>query len=192
MTWRTHVIGGLVSLWIVDVVGLVVPVGTDSTSLALAILFALLGSLLPDLDARESKLSNLQIGGIAPLKPAAWLLSRSLGHRGPLHSLLALFIVGVCFGVPISWLLDPFAGVGLALGYLSHLLLDACTKSGVPLYWPDTRRVHLLPKRLRFVTGSTAEDGLFILLAIVAASFLLTHFFPFSSPYESQNIYQVS
>jgi inner membrane protein len=162
------------------------PIGMDSTSLVLAILFALLGSLLPDLDARESKLSNVQIGGVTPLKPAAWLLNRSLGHRGAMHSLLALLIVSLIFSLPLAFFLDPFAGVGFALGYLSHLLLDACTKSGVPLYWPDNKRVHLLPKSLRFVTGSTAEDTLFILLALIAAGFLLLHFFQFSPTYESQ------
>jgi inner membrane protein len=195
MTWRTHVMGGLVSLWIVPLGGWILPSGIDTTSLVLAIIFALLGSLLPDLDARESKLSNMQIGGVTPLKPAAWFLNRSLGHRGVMHSLLALLIASLVFSLPLALFLDSFAGVGLALGYLSHLLLDACTKSGVPLYWPDNKRVHLLPRQLRFVTGSSAEDALFILLALVAAGFLLNQFFQLSPPfqpsptYESQTVY---
>lgn len=165
---------GIVSLY-----GL--PIGFSFASMPLAILFAVLGSLLPDLDARESKLSNMAIGGVAPLKLAAHMLSRSLGHRGPMHSLLAVLVVAVAFGLPLAFLLDPFAGFGLVLGYLSHLLLDACTRSGVPLYWPDKGRVWLLPARLRFVTGSRAEDGLFILLALAASGLLLTHLFQFQN-----------
>ena len=158
----------------------VLPIGLTSESIALAVVFATLGSLLPDLDARESKLSNVQIGGITIIKPLARALNRRLGHRGVMHSMMALLIVTLFVALPLSVFLDPFAGIGLALGYLSHLLLDALTKSGVPLYWPDAGRVWLLPPRLRVTTGSSAEDVIFLLLALAAAAFLLIHLFQFS------------
>lgn len=162
--------GGIVSLWLL-------PLGTAYWSVALAIVFALIGSLLPDLDARESKLSNVQVGWITPLKPAAHALNRRLGHRGAMHSLLGLLFVAVTFGIPLGLFLDPFAGVGLVLGYLSHLLLDACTKSGVPLYWPKPGKVHLLPPGFRAVTGSWQEDLVFLLLTFAATGFLLGQLF---------------
>ncbi len=165
---------GIVSLY-----GL--PLGLSFDSMSLAILFAVIGSLLPDLDARESKLSNIAIGGVAPLKLVARLLSRSLGHRGPMHSLLAVLVVAIAFGLPLALFIDAFAGFGLTLGYLSHLLLDACTRSGVPLYWPDSGRVWLLPPGFRFTTGSAAEDGLFILLSFAASGLLLIHLFQFQN-----------
>lgn len=151
MTWRTHLMGGLASITIL-------PVALDSVTFALACVFAILGSLLPDLDARESKLSNSQIRGVAPLKVASLLLNKRLGHRGAFHSAFALLLVAVLLGFPFALFLDPFAGVGLVLGFASHLLLDACTRSGVPLWWPDKTRVHLLPRALRVTTGSLAED----------------------------------
>jgi inner membrane protein len=162
--------GGIASLW------LLLP-AMPSDALPLAVVFASLGSLLPDLDARESKLSNARIGGVAPIKPLARALNRRLGHRGAMHSLLAALLVSAFVGLPLALFLDPFAGLALALGYLSHLALDACTKSGVPLYWPDAGRVWLLPSRLRVTTGSAAEDGLFVLLSLAASGFLLTHLF---------------
>jgi inner membrane protein len=162
--------GGIVSLWLL-------PLGTPYWSVALAIVFASIGSLLPDLDARESKLSNVQIGGITPLKPAAYALNRRLGHRGAMHSLMGLLFVAVTFGIPLSLFIDSFAGVGLVLGYLSHLLLDACTKSGVPLYWPKPGRFHLLPPGFRAVTGSWQEDIAFLLLTFAATGFLLGQLF---------------
>lgn len=166
--------GGIVSLWLL-------PLGTPYWSVALAIVFASIGSLLPDLDARESKLSNVQVGGITPLKPAAYALNRRLGHRGPMHSLLGLFFVAVIFGIPLGLFLDPLAGIGLVLGYLSHLLLDACTKSGIPLYWPKPGKIHLLPSGFRVVTGSWQEDLVFLLLTFAATGFLLGQLFTSSN-----------
>lgn len=166
MTWRTHFIGGIASLWLL-------PLGAAYWSVALAIVFASVGSLLPDLDARESKLSNIQVGGITPLKPAAYALNRRIGHRGVMHSLLGLLFVAIVLGISLGLFLDPLAGVGLVLGYLSHLLLDACTKSGIPFCWPKPSRFHLLPPGLRAVTGSWQEDLAFLLLAFIATGFLI-------------------
>ncbi len=180
MTWRTHLMGGVAILWML-------PVGLASStaSAPLALLLAALGSLLPDLDARESKLSSVQVGGIAPLKPVARLLNRRLGHRGVLHSLLALLALSLLVGLPLSLFLDPLAGLGLALGYLSHLLLDACTRSGVPLLWPERRKLWVLPPRLRLVTGSMAEEIAFLLLATIGTGFLLTQLAPRLYPFTS-------
>lgn len=182
MTWRTHFLGGIAMLWLL-------PPGLSSSSLAWAVLFAVLGALLPDLDARESKLSNVKTWGVTPIKPLARLLSRSLGHRGPLHSLVALLALSILASLPLSILLDPFAGLGLSLGYLSHLLLDACTRSGIPLLWPEPGRVHVLPAPLRVVTGSGGEDVAFLLVALAATGFLLVQFsnpnISTFSPYET-------
>lgn len=156
------------------------PVGITSEAFVLAIFFAILGSLLPDLDARESRLSNVQIGGVTPMKPLAHVLNRRLGHRGAMHSLMALVALSVLVALPLALLLDPFTGIGLVLGYLSHLLLDAGTRSGIQLFWPDAQRVWVLPPRLRITTGSRAEDALLLLLSLATATFLLLHLFQIS------------
>ena len=165
MTWRTHLVGGLAMLWLLA--------GLGNNALIWATPFAILGSLLPDLDAADSKIARTTFQGITPLKPLSHLLFRSLGHRGPLHSVAAWLVVTLA-GAGLSLLLNPWAGVGLSLGYLSHLLLDACTKSGVPLWWPEPGRIHLLPYRLRVTTGSLAEDGVFALLALAAVALYLS------------------
>ena len=67
------------------------------------------------------------------------------------------------------------------LGYGSHLTLDAMTRHGVPLLptrgrdgrWGLRRRRHLLPPRLRFVTGSAGEDVLQAFLFGLALLLLL-------------------
>lgn len=60
--------------------------------------------------------------------------------------------------VQFAW---PFVGAavcGLAVGYVSHLLADACTKDGIRVAYPlSGRQVWLLPRRWRLRTGSPAE-----------------------------------
>lgn len=182
--------GGIAALWLLPTA-----LATSTASVPLALLFAVLGSLLPDLDARESKLSNVQLGGVAWFKPAAHLAYRRLGHRGAMHSLLAVLVVAVVIGLPLAVFLDPLVGLGLVLGYLSHLALDGCTRSGVPLLWPQAERVRLLPRPLLVTTGSQTEDLVFLVLTFTATAFLLGQLFQpspslsTSSPYE---IYQQS
>jgi hypothetical protein len=69
--------------------------------------------------------------------------------------------------------------LALTLGYGSHLAADACTRSGIPfLYFHvsrNKRRYHLLPPRLRFVTGSDAEAALLPLLGLLILLLLLRH-----------------
>ena len=97
MTWRTHLAGGIASL------ALLLPftAGQDAGLLAL---FAALGSLLPDLDARESRIKNLTLG--LPFRPfllPAFLLHRTLGHRGLLHSLAGLLLAALVLGLPLAF-----------------------------------------------------------------------------------------
>jgi len=170
MMGRTHVLGGLSTLWLLQPV----PGALTSDRLLPLCLLAALGALLPDLDAEVSLLSSVKIGAIRPLAPVSSLLFRQWGHRGPLHSprVLAILLVpalllGLAFG-------SALFGLALWLGYASHLALDACTKTGIPK-WPRAGRLWLLPPALRFVTGSEAEDRLFLILGCLVILLCLLH-----------------
>lgn len=134
---------------------------------ALAVIAALT-ALLPDLDAPRSKIRSLALGPFRPLDPLGDLLHGAWGHRGPLHSLLGLSVFGLLGALPPALLWGWVYGAAAFLGYASHLALDAMTLRGVPLLpargkdgrWGLRRRRHLLPRSLRFVTGSAAEDVL--------------------------------
>lgn len=76
------------------------------------------GSLLPDIDVGSSKL-----GRYNPL-------SFVIPHRGVTHSLLA---VGL-----IYWLYEP-----LAIGMMTHVILDMLNPRGVSLLWPLPFKVKL-------------------------------------------------
>jgi inner membrane protein len=160
---------GLSTLWILEVIP-----GASMENVALTASAAALGSLLPDLDAAESKIKHLQISGVKPFLLPSQIVYRQLGHRSLLHSLPGLaFIASVGAGLMpiIGW--QP--AVALWLGYASHLISDGMTKSGIPLLYPRPKRFHLLPKSLRLTTGSAAEDVLFALLSLLVLTFLLGH-----------------
>ncbi len=83
-------------------------------------------------------------------------------HRGWTHAPPTAIVLGaVC--VPLGPVLAPaLPGIGaaFALGYISHLVADALTLRGIPLWWPGDSQpsLHLLPPFLRVRTGSGGES----------------------------------
>lgn len=170
MMWRTHALIGVCALWVIAPL----PGVVTHDSIGPLCVLAAFGALLPDLDAMESKAKSLSIARIRPLAPFAFHAFRTWGHRGLLHSPLGFLIAGLVF-LPVGFLWGFGAVCALWLGYGSHLLADACTKTGIP-GWPNQvkRRFHLLPPRLRISTGTNAEDMLFGLMAVPVLLLLLT------------------
>jgi membrane-bound metal-dependent hydrolase YbcI (DUF457 family) len=127
---------------------------------------AILGALVPDLDAEEDSSIKHELGAVGT---AASFILRLFGvqHRGLTHfGVVALLITlaGWVFGSKFG-----YGDVGLAfgLGYLSHVAIaDAMTHYGVPLLWPLPGQFHLLPKPLRIRTGGPAEILIFILVGM--------------------------
>ena len=109
----------------------------------------------------------------APFSLPALVLHRAFGHRGLLHSALGLGLFGLLVALPLSFWWDWPPSLALGLGYASHLAADACTRTGIPLFYPNRRRLFLLPPLLRFVTGSPAEEALLPLLALPVLLLLL-------------------
>lgn len=126
-----------------------------------------LGALIDLLDATLRRGLALMANGLARLLP----------HRGITHSLVtALLLTGglaLLLAAMPSW---PARGLPFAflVGYVSHLVADGVTKTGVPLLLPLMRhRFHLLPRGLRLTTGGTFEQSLFRLLLVVDGLFLV-------------------
>jgi inner membrane protein len=171
---RTHALAGISTLWLLALVpgGIAADAATNNAGFLAAV--AAVGALLPDLDASQSKLRSWSVGGVRPFVPLSIVINRAWGHRGLLHSAVGLAITGAfAVGLVLLWGWQP--SVALWLGYASHLAADACTRTGIPFLPRHDRRYHLLPERLRFTTGSPAEDMLLPLLATAAMLLLLTH-----------------
>lgn len=151
-------------------VGVPVAVATGNPAL---IGVAMVGALIPDLDASEATLKHwrVKIGEgkkgltIKPFYALSEFIRLFLPHRGWLHSLWAALIIAALF---------LFAGWAWALailaGYLSHLLADSITPAGVPLISKESW--HLVPARWRLATGSQWEH----LIGAVAALIVLSYF----------------
>ncbi|MGC4044838.1 MAG: metal-dependent hydrolase [Armatimonas sp.] len=168
MTYRTHLMGGIASLWVLAAL----PHGTDI--LALSCAAAGFGALLPDLDANASKLQSLSVKGIRPFVPVGAVIRQTYSHRGPLHSLVAVGAVALLGAIPLGICLGWQVGVALTFGYASHLMLDMCTRSGLPFFYPNPKTVWLLPKKLRITTGDEWEHLYTATLGILSLALLLS------------------
>ena len=139
MMGHSHALLGLGAVVAVNAMRPFVPSGLLPVGGCL--LLGVIGGLLPDIDARHSEISD-QAGCVG------WFIRLFVRHRGLTHepALTALLLV-LCWRTPYA--------LALAIGYACHLLADGLTKEGLPFLhrW----RLHLLPRRLRFTTGTFPE-----------------------------------
>lgn len=109
---------------------------------------AALSGLLPDIDHPQSTVGRR-------IRFISVPIAKIFGHRGFTHSLLAIFLMLAVLAYHPS--LEAYAdwSMPLAVGYLSHLLGDALTPSGVPLFYPYKKNFSLN----LFKTGSWWETA---------------------------------
>jgi inner membrane protein len=119
---------------------------------------AAVGALVPDIDHPKSQLGRM-------LPQVSMAVAKIFGHRGITHSFFALvgfMIFGFAYGE--AW--GGFVGA-LCIGYLSHLLADAMTHSGIPLLWPLKIKCRL--PYIHFKTGGAVEYVLCSCLLVLMA-----------------------
>ena len=126
------------------------------------------GALLPDIDQRNSAISQT-------VKPVGMVVSFVTGHRKILHDpVLYALLFGVLWvcrrNLAIFW-------APLFLGIASHLLLDACNPTGIPVVYPaKLARLRLL----RIHTGSRLDKllgaGLSTLAVVILIRWAFLHF----------------
>ena len=113
---------------------------------------ALLTTLIPDVDSKNSTLGNRKI-----FRPLQFFLK----HRGIVHSFTFLILIIFLFVLFLPILAFPFF-----LGYSSHLVADSFTQRGIRPFYPFKRNIS---GRIR--TGGKAEVSIFTLF-ILANLFL--------------------
>lgn len=110
----------------------------------------LFGSLLPDIDHPNSKISRA-----VPVLGDA--IAKTTGHRTFFHSLLFLILLSLLYQTSIPTDLVT----GLLVGVISHILGDMLTVKGVHLFYPIRKPIR---SPLTFATGGIAEQIIFIIL----------------------------
>ncbi|MFY0521546.1 metal-dependent hydrolase [Lysinibacillus sp. UGB7] len=108
----------------------------DGLATAIIMFGAFWGGMFPDIDHPNSYIGR-------KLRITSFLLRYTVGHRGPLHSPLVLFLLCGLAGVFVKSYVSDFHYqyiliflASFFLGTCSHILLDALTKRGVPILFP--------------------------------------------------------
>ena len=129
-----------------------------------AIVCAIIGSVLPDVDS-----PNSYIGRVLPY--ASIPIERQWGHRTITHSLLCLLALPFIIWPLLIW--QPSCYSAVLLGYMSHIVADCATKSGVPLFYPHPAAcVFPGSAKYRIKTGSIGERYLLIGLLLMLLIFM--------------------
>lgn len=181
MMAATHRLGGLAAGMAIAAV-----LHTSPADTGVIIAGAVLGSLVPDIDNRQScisrkwKIASLAVSaGQAVIRGLSNLLPRKqkkyvrslIGHRGLTHSLAAAVLIPLVVVAGGEFLKNSITGIyaayGMSAGILSHLLFDIFA-GGVPLLMPfSVKRVCFA----RIKTGGLIEWIFRIILIIVFACF---------------------
>jgi len=129
-----------------------------------------LAAALPDIDHPQAPIRR-KMGCLGNL------LFGRLKHRGITHTLIAIVAVGAAAFTA----LPPLIGEVVAIGYLSHILADMLTVSGLPVFWPyKTESYHLMPKRFCMTTNTWPEHLISMGLVVLIGSqipLFIPHFF---------------
>ncbi|GAB4032515.1 hypothetical protein GCM10028774_13260 [Spirosoma jeollabukense] len=115
-------------------------------------------AILPDIDHTKS------IIGWASRPLSTWLQTK-YGHRTVTHSIFFYLAVVLLIKAVDNLFHLPFTlPVALALG--SHLIFDMCTKQGIPLMYPFSRRPFVLPAnpKLRLSVNDFRSEAIVFLV----------------------------
>ena len=160
MNYITHSIGGVgAGLLVLSITGY----GSNEIAQAAIMSGAVLGSLFPDIDHKQSYISHK-----APV--ASLAVSTAFKHRGFLHSPVFILLAGILLTAGSRTMLSgsqlQLANqviTGFIPGMLSHIILDSFNKQGIPWLWPYKKRFRLLTIR----TDSLMETGFAVLISIL-------------------------
>ena len=139
------------------------------------LIFAALGSIIPDIDHPGSIIGRI-------FYPISTYLERKFGHRTITHSLIGWLIASALFSLIIiipsliieNWSLNIYVSrwaAAFSIGYFSHLILDMFNKRGSQLFWPDKSR-DVIPKDQKYRSNSGARSEIFIFLFLLFLVFL--------------------
>ena len=122
----------------------------------------IIGSLLPDIDSGKSMMSQHFL-----FLPK--LIKKIFGHRGFIHSPLFIFALYYLLSHSTNLQVQQL-GAGLAIGMISHLVLDLFTKMGIPIFFPIwTKKISFSSMK----TGSKAEPIVALILFFIMAGGLI-------------------
>lgn len=118
-----------------------------------------IGAILPDIDHTKSLIGKA-------FYPLARYIDRNFGHRTITHSAACwLSVTLICYLFEKLVFKTELHTWLFSLAYFSHLLLDMCTLQGIPLFYPFTSDMCVLPANpaLRVRTDDLKSEVLIFL-----------------------------
>ena len=99
-----------------------------------------LGSLLPDIDFKNSYISKKM--------PLVYnLIGKKCKHRGVTHSWVGLLVISALSSIVVIAVQNDYFGIvfaqGIVIGYGSHIILDLFTREGVAFFHPIKKTICL-------------------------------------------------
>lgn len=180
MTARTHDVAALTLLMTVTIIS--PPGGMTVATALMAVLANQLGGIAPDIDQPTAPLwRNIPVGRYFGRVFGALIG----GHRFLSHSLLGVALFAVVarllldFFQPLMPRIDiDFVWLAFIIGMVSHVIMDAFTKEGVPLLLPIPYKLGFPPVRSwRITTGKAVEMYVVLpVLIIVTVWLAATHY----------------
>lgn len=172
MNYQAHRIGGVCATTIVATLLYHNPPWQTATYVAMGIsvVGGAVGGLLPDIDHPTSK-----IGRKVPL--ISGFINTLFGHRGFTHTILATILFSYMLFLLAGVIPNGFRGyylplaLGLSVGYVSHLLLDMLTVSGIPLFYPFSNHT------FRLARLKSGQDDLLVSILLVGGTVIYLYFF---------------
>jgi len=159
MTSRTHDVFAFASL--VTLAAYFPPDKLNTTTLLVSFVGSIVGSLLPDVDQVSNRLWDLIPAGHIVGKIFDKLF---FSHRGISHSFLGVFLVYKLLDWVLLKVLNPsyiniqIVFASIMIGFISHLVIDAFTEEGIPIFFPIKWKVGFPPiKSWRIKTGKWFE-----------------------------------
>lgn len=132
-----------------------------------------IASLLPDVDEVNSY-AGRRLWWMSWLIKLLGTFFPSFRHRGITH----LFIIPIALAA-IAYYFKSVWIAAFAIGWLAHTIGDLMTVGGIVGYFSPfatNKKVNILPKELRFYTGSATEHTLIVILFISNIAILLSIF----------------
>lgn len=170
MKGKTHKIGGACAGAIAGAMLLQPPYTFDKMLLTgILVGGSIIGSLMPDIDHQGSTIGH-------KMKLISSVISNLFGHRGMTHAplihilltIILLFLGGTFTDFPklcyISFV------IGLFVGGLSHLILDAMTIAGIPALYPFSK------KKYRIAKFTTGKHEMFVQISMIIITITTVNF----------------
>lgn len=158
MNYKTHITGGIIAGSIVAI-----KINPEPKYLPIILGAAALGSLIPDIDHRNSYLGRR-------FKVTSYITSKAFGHRGAVHAPIlmglvnfGLYLMAKLFIGDIFLLKEIF--ISLYGGILSHLFLDMFNKTGIPVLYPFSGKyISFANVKVNSLSEKIIRIGLYVVL----------------------------